>query len=280
MRLGTVPSRDESLGLEMKPAEAARPGYALGSVDNALRLIWLLYEHGELRVSEAADLLSTSRSTAYRLLSMLEQHRFAEQDPATKVYAAGPGLLEVGLSALGSLDIRAAARPALEELVAEVDETVHLVTLQGSSILFLDSVETPRPVRVGARVGNIMPAHCTASGKAILAQLTTEQLRALYPSRRLERMTSRSVANRRELEAELEEIRTRGFATNFGESEADVAAVAVAVGGQPANRRVSITISAPIARLDQDHVDDIAAAGKRCAAEIRRCSMPVTQRAA
>jgi IclR helix-turn-helix domain len=83
----------------MTPSEGARPGYALGSVDNALRLIWLLYERGELRVSEAAELLDTSRSTAYRLLSMLEYHRFAEQDPGTKVYAAGTGLLELGLAA-------------------------------------------------------------------------------------------------------------------------------------------------------------------------------------
>src|SRR5581483_5683649 len=130
-----------------------RPDYALGSVDNALRLIWLLRERGELRVSEAATALETSRSTAYRLLAMLEYHRFAQQDPATKVYAAGPGLLEVGLSALGTIDIRAVARPALERLAEEVEETVHLVTLQGAAVLFLDSVETSRVVRVGARVG-------------------------------------------------------------------------------------------------------------------------------
>jgi IclR family transcriptional regulator, acetate operon repressor len=261
-------------------AEAARPDYALGSVHNALRLIWLLNEHGELRVSEAAELLETSRSTAYRLLSMLEHHRFAEQDPGTKVYAAGPGLLELGLSALGSIDIRAVARPALEELVDEVDETVHLVTLQASSVLFLDSVETPRPVRVGARVGNVMPAHCTASGKAILAQLASEQLRALYPDRRLEQMTPRSLLTRRELEAELELIRERGFATNFGESEADVAAVAAAIAGQPGNRRASVTVSAPITRLEQERVQRIADAAQRCAAEIRRRSTPLKQRAA
>lgn len=254
----------------MTKADASRPGYALGSVDNALRLIWLLREHRELRVWEAAELLDTSRSTAYRLLSMLERYRFAEQDPDSKVYATGPGLLEVGLSALGALDIRAAARPAIEQLVAEVHETVHLVTLQGSSVLFVDSIETSRPVRVGARVGQVMPAHCTACGKAILAQLTTEQLRAIYPTSRLQRLTDRSITTRRQLESELEEIRERGFATSLGESETDVAAVAVAISGQPTNRRASITVSVPLARLEQDQVEQIATAAKQCAAEIRR----------
>ena len=261
-------------------APTGRPGYSLGSVDNALRLIRLLGTRGELRVSDAATLLDTSRSTAYRLLSMLEDHRFAEQDPATKVYAAGPALLEVGLSALASIDIRAVARPALERLVAEVDETVHLVILQGSSVLFLDSVETARPVRVGARIGNVMPAHCTASGKAILAQLTTDQVRALYPHGRLQQMTARSLPSGRELDVELELIRTRGFATNFGESESDVAAVAVAIEGQPGNRRASITVSAPIGRLSRDRVRTIADAATACVTEIRRLSAPILERAA
>ena len=231
-------------------------------------------------MSEAATLLDTSRSTAYRLLSMLEDHRFAKQDPATKVYAAGPALLEAGLSALASIDIRAVARPALEQLVADVDETVHLVILQGSSVLFLDSVETARPVRVGARIGNVMPAHCTASGKAILAQLTPDQVRALHPDGRLERMTDRSLPGRSELDADLELVRTRGFATNFGESEPDVAAVAVAIPGQVGNRRASITVSAPIGRLTPDRVRPIADAAMLCAAEIRRLSAPMLERAA
>jgi IclR family transcriptional regulator, acetate operon repressor len=266
--------------MSVEPSLRERPDYVLGSVDNALRLIWLLRDRGALRVSEAAEALDTSRSTAYRLLAMLEYHRFAQQDPETKIYAAGPGLLEVGLSVLGSIDIRAVARPALEQLVEDVEETVHLVTLHGSSVLFLDSVETPRSVRVGARVGNVMLAHCTASGKAILAQLKPEQLHQLYPKERLTQMTPRSLLTLRELEAELDAIRTRGYATNFGESEADVAAVAVAIGGQPGNRRASVTVSAPIGRLDRDRVEEIAAATRRCADEIeRRSSAPVTDRA-
>jgi IclR family transcriptional regulator, acetate operon repressor len=258
-----------------------RPEHVLGSVDNALRLIWLLRDREALRVSEAAEALGTSRSTAYRLLAMLEYHRFAQQDPDTKIYAAGPGLIEVGLSVLGSIEIRVVARPALERLVDEVEETVHLVTLDGTSALFLDSVETSRPVRVGARIGNVMPAHCTASGKAILAQLRTEQLRLLYPDRRLQRMTPRSLRTLKELQAELESVRNRGYATNFGESEADVAAVAVAIGDQPANRRAAVTVSAPIARLEPDRVQEIADAARRCAADVeRRSSSPVTERAA
>src|SRR5581483_7392795 len=94
----------------------------------------------------------------------------------------------------------------------------------------------------------------------------------LYPDGRLEQMTPRSLLTLRELEAEIEQVRSRGFATNFGESETDVAAVAVPVGGQPGNRRAALTVSAPITRLEHDRVQQIADAAKRSAEEIQRLS--------
>ena len=235
-----------------------RPDYPLQSVDNALRLIVLLRERGPLRLSEVADQLGISRSTAHRLLAMLEYHGFAGQDPATRAYVAGAG----------RVDMRALARPALERLCVEVEETVRLVVLREASVEFLDSAETSRGLRVGSRVGVRMPAHCTAAGKAILAQLSPEELHRRYASGRLERMTPRSLQSLKRLEAELGEVRERGYATNFAESEADVAAVAVAIPGDLGGDRASITVSAPITRLPPERAPRIAAAAVRAAATV------------
>jgi IclR family acetate operon transcriptional repressor len=249
-----------------------RPEYPIASVDNALTLLSLFRERGQIRVSEAAEALGAARSTAHRLLAMLEYHRFARQDPVTKAYLPGPALIEVGLAALGSLDIRAVARPVLERLSAEVQETVHLVALHDGSALFLDSVETSRALRIGSRVGRVMPAHCTAGGKALLAQLPAGDVRRLYDDGALEQLTSRSLASVADLEADLAAIRERGFATNFGQSEPDVAAVAVAVPGRP-DRGAAITVSAPITRLAEDDAPRIAQAAARAAAELQRRSL-------
>jgi IclR family transcriptional regulator, acetate operon repressor len=235
-----------------------RPDYPLRSVDNALRLIVLLRERGPLRLSEVADELEISRSTAHRLLAMLEYHGFAGQDPETRAYVPGAG----------RVDVRALARPALDRLCAEVEETVHLVVLHGASVEFLDSAETSRGLRVGSRVGIRMPAHCTAAGKAILAQLSTEELHRRYAGNRLERMTPRSLHSLTRLEAELAAVRERGYATNFAESEADVAAVAVAIPGDPGGDRASISVSAPITRLRPERAPRIAAAAARAAASV------------
>jgi DNA-binding IclR family transcriptional regulator len=117
-----------------------------------------------------------------------------------------------------------------------------------------------------------MPAHCTAGGKALLAQLPTDDLRRLYADGALEQLTPRSLSSVEDLEAELAAIRERGFATNFGQSEPDVAAVAVAVPGQP-NRHAAITVSAPITRLAEADAPRIAQAAERAAAELGRRSL-------
>jgi DNA-binding IclR family transcriptional regulator len=244
-----------------------RPAYPIASVDNVLTLMSLMGERGRVRVSEAAEVLGTARSTAHRLLAMLEYHGFARQDEETKGYTAGPELVKVGLvAAEEGLDLRGLARPVLERLCEEVGETVHLVRLQDTLVVFLDSVETSKGLRVGARVGRFMPAHCTAGGKAMLAQLPPDELSRLYGSGSLETMTSRSLSSPEDLEVELEAVRRRGYATNFGESEDDVAAIAVAVPGQPGMRRAAITVSAPLTRMDEDRAASVAAATARAAA--------------
>lgn len=250
--------------------ERKRPEYPIASVDNALTLLSLFRERKQVRVADAAATLGTARSTAHRLLAMLEYHRFAQQDADTKVYSAGPALIEVAFSALEDLDIRGIARPALERLSDDLGETVHLVTLQDAAVVFLDSAETSRTLRIGSRVGRFMPAHCTAGGKAILAELPRDDLRRLYPDAGLEQMTARSSATLEELEADLDAVRRRGYATNFGESEPEVAAVAVAIPGRRAGQRAAITVSAPSTRLSEDRVPEIAEAVSRAAAALER----------
>jgi IclR family transcriptional regulator, acetate operon repressor len=252
----------------MQNGPANRPAYPIASVDNALTLLSLMAERQQVRVSEAAAALGTARSTAHRLLAMLEYHRFARQDAETKGYTAGPALIEVGLAAVQSLDLRTLARPVLERLSEEVDETVHLVRLQDGLVVFVESVETSRGLRVGSRVGRVMPAHCTAAGKAILAELSAEDLSRLYPDGRLEPMTPRSLRTLGGLRKDLRGVRERGYAMNFGESEDDVAAVAVAIPGRARSHRAAITVSAPITRMDEERAPEVAAAARRAAAEL------------
>jgi len=243
------------------------PSYPIESVDNALRLLLLLRDQDRVGVSEAGRALGVARSTAHRLLAMLQYHGFVVREASSRAYLAGPALVDLGLSAIRQLDVRVQARAHIERLASEVGETVHLGLLRGTQVVFLDSVETPRALRVGSRAGEAMPAHCTALGKAMLAGLTHEQLVELYPGGRLERLTERSVSTRAQLERELRAVRDRGYATNAGESERDIVAVAMAVGGGGERRaapRAAVAISAPITRWDAGDVTALLEPLARC----------------
>jgi DNA-binding IclR family transcriptional regulator len=176
-------------------------------------------------------------------------------------------MLELGLSAVRNLDVRAAARPDLEALRDELGETVHIVLLEGTHILFVDSIESVRAVRVGSRVGMQMAAHCTAAGKAILAALppaaVEEYLDALPAG-----LTPNSLTERDAVRAELAETARRGWATNFEESEDGLSAVAAAIAEPSGAVRASITVSLPAARLPRERAPEIAEAVVRAARSI------------
>ena len=115
-------------------------------------------------------------------------------------------------------------------------------------MLFIDSIESPQAVRVGSRLGRSMPAHCTSTGKAMLAQFGARQLMTLFPEEDLVQLTPKSIGTRDDLFSALEAIRRRGYATSNGESEDGVSSIAVAL-DPPVNPPMAINVSVPTSRM-------------------------------
>ncbi|MDE3076848.1 MAG: IclR family transcriptional regulator [Chloroflexota bacterium] len=244
------------------------PSHPIGSVDNALRLLLMFRKRQNVRASEASEALGVARSTAYRLLAMLEYHGLVSQDPDSKTFSTGPTLLEMALAIVRNCDLRTQARPFLEALCAEFKETVHLAILQGVDVLYLDSVESPRPLRVASRVGVTLPAHCTSVGKVLLAGLDQSELRGLYRQAALPALTTRSLASFRALEQALPEVRAAGHAISLGESEDDVVAIGVPVGPAGGRPRAALSLALPMSRHTPEVQEKIVAAMRGAAAKL------------
>lgn len=219
------------------------------SVDNALRLLTLVGERRVLRVSDASEALGVARSTAHRLLSSLRRHGFVTQDRPNGVYRPGPALGEVGLAALGGLDIRRIARPVMEDLRERTDETISLSMLEGRDIRFVDCVESTRTVRVGTRTGVVLPASCTAGGKSLLAAISPTELERRYAVRDLPARTPTSVADWEGLLRELAEVRRVGYALNMEEGESGVCAVGAAMRDLTGFPLAALAIVIPASRM-------------------------------
>jgi len=231
-------------------AQEERPSSLIGAVDNVLRLLAMFETKKVIRVNELSRDMGLSRSTVHRMLSTLHHHHFVEQDDLSRAYAPGPALVDIGLSVIRNMDVRTVSHGVLVELAEKTNETVHLGVLRGDNLVYLDSVESAQMVRTGSRVGWTLPAHTTASGKALLAAMSDGELQTLYPDEQLPAQTGNTITTRAALFAQLDEIRHCGYATNMTESEGDVSAVGAAVCDPNGRVRGALAVTAPASRVD------------------------------
>jgi IclR family transcriptional regulator, acetate operon repressor len=246
-----------------------RPGGLIGAVDNVLRLLRLFQDHEMIRVNQVARDMGLSRSTVHRMLATLSHHQFVEQDERSRAYRAGPALVDIGLSVVSKLDLFQVSHAALTELRNRTAETAHLGILRDDvNVLYLDSVESEQVVRASSRVGQFLPAHATATGKALLADRADAEIGALYPDGLPAGPTPRAVTSVDELLEQLAEVRRLGYAVNYGESESDVAAVAVPVRDKRGHLRCALVVTAPLSRVDEAWVKTAAVAAIQVAHDL------------
>jgi IclR family acetate operon transcriptional repressor len=249
-----------------QPDGANRPQYPIESVDNALRILLLLGERRSIRLTDVSAYLGVASSTAHRLMAMLVYRGFVRQ-AEDKAYEPGPALTTIAFSVLRQVDVRARIHPYLERLSASLGETVHLSRLDGSQVAFVDAVESPRAVRVASRIGMVMPAHCTSSGKAMLSTLDDDAVRALYPDDRLPKLTPHSITRRAALLRQVADARRDGFAISHEESEDGVASIAVPL-GEYAGARYALNVSMPEGRMTDLTRSEISGELRRVATEV------------
>jgi IclR family acetate operon transcriptional repressor len=220
-----------------------QPAYAIGSVDAALRLATLLQQEGPTRVTDAAERLGVSVSTAHRLLGMLVYRDFAEQLPDRR-YGPGPLMQGGALPHAAVTRLRQVALPHLRRLVDELGETANVIVVAGGEVRFVATVECDHVLRVGDRTGRTLPAHRSSGGKAVLASLPRDQVATV-----LSHLDDATAAR---LDRELRTVRRQGFAINDQESEAGLTAVGVAVPGPAGVPRAALSLAVPTARYTRE----------------------------
>src|SRR5699024_9753674 len=197
-----------------------------------------------------ANELGVATSTAHRILSTMCDRGFATQC-AKRLYHPGPELLRPRASWVSHQLLASRLRPILQRLFDAVGETVHLMTLSGSDARFVDGVEGGQGLRVGLRIGMMIPAYCTSGGKAMLAELDNDALAALHPDG-LRPWPGSKVRNLEELRAALAHVRRHGLAQNQQESEPGVEALGAAIRGPDGAPLAAVAVAMPAARFTGD----------------------------
>ncbi|MPY98477.1 MAG: helix-turn-helix domain-containing protein [Actinophytocola sp.] len=210
------------------------------------------------------------KSSAFRYLWTLENHRYVERNPETGLFQLGLGF--VGMQSQHVEVLRERARPVLERLRDDHDESANLGILDGDTVIYLDIVESRRTVRLAASRGDRDPLHSTALGKAIAGQLTDDRVRELLDQTGLVARTPNTITTVGGYLDELAKVRRVGYAVDNGENELDGRCVAVPILGT--RLPAAISLSAPAARFPIQAVEPAAKALRKAAAQLSTTPVP------
>ena len=229
--------------------------YLIQSVSHALDILESFTRSDkELGVTELAKRLGLHKNNVFRLLATLEYRGYIEQNRETENYRLGPKTLQIGSIFIEQRECRRQARPLLESLMAATGETAVVAVLRANKVIYMDSVESDRTVRAISRVGAMLPAHCTAVGKAQLAFLPTTEVERLYPESALQPVTQNTLRSRQDLAGDLQRTRDREYAIENEECDLDVRSIAAPVRDFSQTVIAAVGIVAPAGRLDDERL--------------------------
>lgn len=198
----------------------------LSAAEKTLSVLEALADHS--RIADIADVSGLPKATVHRILQTLVQRGYARAD-GRGGYLGGPRILSLAGRFLQRLEVAEHVRPTLRDLQERTGWTVHLALLSGDEAVYVAKLEGVRPYHLASRVGMSLRLHCTSIGKAILAAMPDDDVRALVARTGLPARTPRTITDETALLTELADVRERGYAEDHEENEAGVRAVGAAV---------------------------------------------------
>lgn len=226
------PPRTRALSRGLRVLEALA-----GSVEPAL---------GPSAVARAVGL---DKATVIRLLRTLAEAGYVAPEEKTGRYRVTGKILWLAHGVNARLDLRSVARPHLVALRDMLGETVHLGVMEDLRVVYVEKLEAANSVQLVSAVGQTMPLHSTALGKAMLAALPDDECEATYARMELAPRTERTICDLAALREEIHRTRLLGYATDDRENEPFGACVGAAIVGSDGRPVGAISVSGPHFRV-------------------------------
>jgi IclR family acetate operon transcriptional repressor len=265
VKMAMAKTSDKELSADGSRVSKEPRSYSIRAVERVCDILDLLRDSGSsVSLSEVARVTGLPTSSAFRYLTVLESRRYVERNTATGEYDLG--LAFVPLQSRHIELLKEKAKPLLERLRDRFGETVNLGVLDGTRVVYVDILESPKAMRLAARLGDHDHLHSTALGKAIAAYLPGKRVREILSVEGMPRITSKTITNANEYLEELEKVKREGFALDDGENESEGRCLAVAILGY--HVPAAISLSAPRAHFPIEQVGEVAESLREAAQEL------------
>ena len=205
-------------------------------------------------LTEVAQQVGLSPSTAHRLLTTLEGERYVHFDAERRLWSVGVQAFVAGSGFLKARSLAAAARPHMRALMEDGGETVNLAAEDEGEAVYLAQVECRQMMRAFARPGGRVPLHCSSVGKALLSAMPEADLARVLHRHGLARVTVKTLITTPALRADLHAARTRGYAVDDEEHAVGLRCIAAVVFNEAADAVAAISLSGPMARIPDERI--------------------------
>jgi DNA-binding IclR family transcriptional regulator len=206
-------------------------------------------ERTEWGVAEVAERLGLPKSSAHDLLTSLAQVGLLGKTEKGR-YRLGWRLVALSETLLATTELRREARPIMDELASQYQETIHLAILDDTKVVYVDKLEGRQAVRVElTSLGTRLYPHCSALGKVLLAYRPEADVKRIVKACGLPRFTEHTITDETELEQSLAKIRKQGYAYDLEEIMPELCCVGAPVRNYIGNVIAAISMSIPAYRF-------------------------------
>lgn len=243
---------------------------AVQSLDRALALLDALAKGDGISLSVLAQRVNLPPSSAYRLLQTLAARGYVEFLDRDQLWAVGVEAFRTGMAFQRRYSIASVGRGILADLVEASGETANIAILQGYEIVFVAQIESQEPIRAFFRTGERRPAHASGIGKALLAEMPRRSVERIMAVKGLEKFTARTFTQPVPFFDELRKTHIRGWALDDEERNDGMRCIAAAIFNEYGDPVAGLSVSGPVARLDDAKVHELGPKVMAAAAEVTR----------
>lgn len=227
------------------------------SIERAFKLLDILSEYPEgIQITRLSENVGLSKSTVHRLLATLINLNYVYKDPESEKYKLSYRIISLSRNLINNIDIIPVAKPFLEALSEEVNETIHLCIEDMGEVMYVDKIESNQTIRMFSRVGSRAPMYCTGVGKVLLAGKDPEDYQRLAEKIEFVSKTPNTIVNKEQLEQVVGAIREQGYGLDDIENEEGIRCIAAPIFDSHGKVIASFSISGPTTRMTMERVNN------------------------
>lgn len=229
------------------------------SLDRALCILESLsdYEEG-LGITEISEKVNLHKSTVYRLINTLMYKGYITQNHSTNKYSLTLKLFKLGSKKIEKMDLVSVAQPYLKKLMEETGEVVHLAVRENNEIVYVAKVEPQKSIMMYTRIGMSKPMYCTAMGKAIMSELTDEEVQNIWSKSDIKKYTDNTIVDLSKLRKSLKDIKLKEYALDNQEVEVGIVCVGAVLKDYKSKICGAVSVSCSTISFSEEKLSNIS----------------------